>query len=135
MAGNAKIAPGNVGLKRAYLPASADDGKRVLVDRLWPRGVRKADAAIDLWLKDIAPSAKLRQWFGHDPARWPEFKRRYFQELDRHPEALMPLVEKSRTGTVTLVFAAKDAEHNNAVALKEYLERRTPRAKPQARPS
>ena len=128
-------APSHVKLKRAYDTAARSDGHRILVDRIWPRGVAREALRIADWVKDAAPSAGLRKWFGHEPARWPEFKRRYFQELDRHPEALMPLVEKSRTGTVTLVFAAKDAEHNNAVALKEYLERRTPRAKPQARPS
>ena len=128
-------APSHLKLKRAYDTASRSDGHRILVDRIWPRGVAREALRIADWVKDAAPSAGLRKWFGHEPARWPEFKRRYFQELDRHPEALMPLVEKSRTGTVTLVFAAKDAEHNNAVALKEYLERRTPRAKPQARPS
>ena len=128
-------APSHVKLKRAYDTAARSDGHRILVDRMWPRGVAREALRIAEWVKDAAPSAGLRKWFGHEPARWPEFKRRYFQELDRHPEALMPLVEKSRTGTVTLVFAAKDAEHNNAVALKEYLERSTPRAKPQARPS
>jgi uncharacterized protein YeaO (DUF488 family) len=128
-------APSHLKLKRAYDTAARSDGHRILVDRIWPRGVAREALRIADWVKDAAPSAGLRKWFGHEPARWPEFKRRYFQELDRHPEALMPLVEKSRTGTVTLVFAAKDAEHNNAVALKEYLERRTPRAKPQARPS
>ena len=125
----------HVKLKRAYDTAARSDGHRILVDRIWPRGVAREALRIADWIKDAAPSGDLRRWFGHDPARWPEFKRRYFQELDRHPEALAPLVEKSRAGTVTLVFAAKDAEHNNAVALKEYLERRTPRAKPQARPS
>ena len=128
-------APSHLKLKRAYDTAARSDGHRILVDRIWPRGVAREALRIADWVKDAAPSAGLRKWFGHEPARWPEFKRRYVQELDRHPEALMPLVEKSRTGTVTLVFAAKDAEHNNAVALKEYLERRTPRAKPQARPS
>jgi uncharacterized protein YeaO (DUF488 family) len=125
----------HVKLKRAYDTAARSDGRRILVDRIWPRGIARAELCIADWIKDAAPSAGLRKWFGHEPARWPEFKRRYFQELDRHPEALAPLVEKSRAGIVTLVFAAKDAEHNNAVALKEYLERRTPRAKPLARPS
>ena len=130
-----KHATPHVKLKRAYDTAARSDGRRILVDRLWPRGVARAELRIADWIKDAAPSAGLRKWFGHEPARWPEFKRRYFQELDRHPETLAPLVEQSRAGTVTLVFAAKDVEHNNAVALREYLERRMPRVKPHARPS
>ena len=132
MAGNAKIAPGNVGLKRAYLPASADDGKRVLVDRLWPRGVRKADAAIDLWLKDIAPSAKLRQWFGHDPARFAEFSRRYRLELDANQGALGRIDELLKLGRVTLLYSAHDTVHNQAQVLLAYLQER---AKRQAEPT
>lgn len=120
----------HVKLKRAYDTAARSDGHRILVDRIWPRGVARGELRIADWIKDAAPSTELRQWFGHEPARWPEFKRRYFRELDRRPEVLAPLVEQSRAGTVTLVFAAKDAEHNNAVALKEYLERHRPRAKP-----
>jgi uncharacterized protein YeaO (DUF488 family) len=130
-----KRATPHVKLKRAYDTAARSDGRRILVDRMWPRGVAREQLRIADWIKDAAPSTALRKWFGHEPARWPEFKRRYFKELDRHPDALAPLVAQSRAGTVTLVFAAKDAEHNNAVALKEYLERRTPRAKPEARPS
>jgi len=130
-----KRATSHVKLKRAYDTAARSDGRRILVDRIWPRGIARAELRIADWIKDAAPSPGLRKWFGHEAARWPEFKRRYFRELDRHPEALAPLVEQSRAGPVTLVFAAKDAEHNNAVALKEYLERRTPRAKPHARPS
>ena len=129
-----KRATSNVKLKRAYDTAARSDGRRILVDRIWPRGIARAELRIADWVKDAAPSAGLRKWFGHEPARWPEFKRRYFQELDRHPDALAPLVEQSRAGTVTLVFAAKDAEHNNAVALKEYLARRAPRAKPGVKP-
>jgi uncharacterized protein YeaO (DUF488 family) len=119
-----------VKLKRAYDPAARSDGARILVDRIWPRGVARGELGLADWIKDAAPSDGLRKWFGHEPAKWPEFKRRYFQELDRHPGALAPLVEKSRAGTVTLVFAARDTEHNNAAALKEYLERHEPKLKP-----
>lgn len=113
-----------IGLKRAYDKPAAGDGVRVLVDRLWPRGVSKADAQLDDWLKEIGPSDKLRKWFGHDPERWQEFKKRYFDELDDNPEALKTLKEMARKSErLTLVFGAKDVEHNNAVALKEYLER------------
>ena len=95
-----KRATSHVKLKRAYDTAARSDGRRILVDRMWPRGVAREALQIVDWVKDAAPSAALRKWFGHEPARWPEFKRRYFQELDRHPEALMPLVEKSRAGMV-----------------------------------
>ena len=110
-------------LKRAYDKPSASDGERVLVERLWPRGVTKARAALDLWLKDVAPSPELRTWFGHDPAKWAEFKRRYWQELRARREAVDVLRDKAGRGTVTLVYAARDQEHNGAVALKEFLER------------
>lgn len=110
-------------LKRAYEPATEDDGTRILVERLWPRGVSKEKAAIDLWLKDIAPSAGLRKWYGHDPARWEEFRGRYRAELDDRAEALDELKRRLKEGPVTFVFAAKDEERNSAVALKEYLER------------
>ena len=109
-------------LKRAYAPSKKDDGFRVLVDRLWPRGVSKSSARIDLWLKEIAPSAALRKWFGHDPLKWDAFRARYFRELQKNPKAVAQLNEIIRNGPVTLLFAAKDQEHNNAVALKEYLE-------------
>jgi uncharacterized protein YeaO (DUF488 family) len=120
----------HVKLKHACDTAARSDGCRILVDRIWPRGMSRDALRLADWIKDAAPSAELRKWFGHAPVRWPEFKRRYFQELDRRPGALAPLVEKSHAGIITLVFAAKDADHNNAVALKEYLERRAPRAKP-----
>lgn len=108
--------------RRIHDPATGADGRRVLVDRVWPRGMRKEDAAIDLWLKDAAPSRELRQWFGHDPDKWPEFRRRYHAELDAKPEALQPLREFLERGErVTLLFAARDEQHNNAVALAEYL--------------
>ncbi len=116
-----KIAAANLKLKRAYDPPAAGDGKRILIDRLWPRGVKKADAAIDEWMKEIAPSAALRKWFGHDPARWPEFHRRYRKELDRHSEQLDRLRALARQGPVTLVYAARDEAHNDAVVLKEVL--------------
>jgi uncharacterized protein YeaO (DUF488 family) len=111
-------------LKRAYDPPSNDDGYRILVDRLWPRGLRKDQARLDGWLKEIAPSTALRKWFGHDPARWEEFRRRYFAELD----GCAPVVEEARQwtqrGRVTLVYGARDETHNHAVALQEYLRRR-----------
>lgn len=109
-------------LKRAYDPPESDDGFRVLVDRLWPRGVSKSTARIDLWLKEIAPSAALRQWFGHDPAKWSTFRARYFRELQNNGAAVEQLMAYVRRGTVTLVYGAKDQEHNDAVALKEFLE-------------
>lgn len=110
-------------LKRIHDPAARDDGYRVLVDRVWPRGLRKADAAIDAWMKEIAPSTELRKWFGHDPARWDEFRRRYHAELDALPERVAELRDRASKGAVTLCYAARDREHNNAVALKQYLER------------
>ena len=109
-------------LKRVYELPDSDDGFRVLVDRLWPRGVSKSAACIDLWLKDIAPSTGLRKWFDHDPAKWIEFRDRYFRELRRNPETVEDLAERMSRGVVTLVYGAKDMEHNHAVALKEYLE-------------
>ena len=110
-------------IKRAYDPPAEADGVRILVDRLWPRGVSKAAARIDHWLKDLAPSDALRKWFGHDPARWDTFKTRYFKELSGQT-ALAGLRKLARSGRVTLVYAAKDEEHNNAVALREFLGRR-----------
>ena len=107
--------------KRIYDLPAADDGTRILVDRLWPRGLTKEDARIDEWLKEIAPSNELRKWFGHDPAKWAEFHSKYLEELRRQGPLLDELKSKARRGTVTLLFAAKDAEHNNAVVLKEFL--------------
>jgi uncharacterized protein YeaO (DUF488 family) len=111
-------------LKRAYEPPARGEGYRVLVERLWPRGVRKEDLVIDEWSKDVAPSAALRKWFGHDPARWPEFQRRYAAELARGPaaQARDALAARARAGTVTLVFSAHDVEHNSAMVLKRRLE-------------
>ena len=108
--------------KRIYAPPSPDDGLRLLVDRVWPRGLKKADAALDRWLREVAPSTELRRWFGHDPARWQEFCRRYAAELDQHPAEVAFLRDAGRTQTVTLLFGARDERHNNAVALKAYLE-------------
>src|SRR5690348_17302177 len=105
----------NVKLKRAYDQPSREDGVRILVDRLWPRGVRKVDAAIDQWMKDIAPSAALRQWFGHDPVRWEEFRRRYTHELKEHRKEIEELRGLARGGPITLIFAARDSDHNEAV--------------------
>src|SRR5512132_503642 len=109
-----RIPARRVRLKRAYLPAAATDGTRVLVDRLWPRGIRKSAAAIDLWIKDVAPSTALRKWFGHDPARWLEFRHRYAAELRGHRDGLAGLRALARRKTVTLVFAARDERHNDA---------------------
>lgn len=115
------VAAANVKLKRAYEPAAADDGTRVLIDRLWPRGVSKDDAALDLWLKDLAPSTELRKWFGHDPARWAEFQQRYADEVHQHPEAFRQLRDLAQKGPVTLVYSAHDEEHNDAVVLRSLL--------------
>ena len=114
----------DVRLKRAYEPPSAGDGTRVLVDRLWPRGVSKTDVAIDLWLKDVAPSTELRRWFGHDPERWDEFRRRYQTELADKAEPLKELQAYARKGTLTLIYAARDEAHNEAVVLRDLLVRR-----------
>ena len=113
-----KIAAANVLLKRAYEPRTPDDGTRVLIDRLWPRGLSKADAAVDLWLKEIAPSTELRKWFGHDPALWGEFQQRYTAEVRSHPEALEQLRDLARKGRLTLVYSAHDELHNDAVVLR-----------------
>jgi uncharacterized protein YeaO (DUF488 family) len=114
-----RVAADRVKLKRAYEPAN--DGTRMLVDRLWPRGVRKADAAIDLWVKDITPSTALRKWFGHDPERWAEFRRRYAAEIHEHPEQLKTLRTLARQCPITLVFSAHDKLHNDAAVLRDLL--------------
>jgi uncharacterized protein YeaO (DUF488 family) len=116
-----RIAARNIRLKRAYSPPAAADGTRVLVDRLWPRGVRKSDAMIDRWVKDIAPTATLRKWFGHDPARWHEFRRRYAAQLRGHPGELAELRALARGGPITLVFGARDERYNDAVVLRNVL--------------
>ncbi len=112
----------DIKLKRAYEAPAKSDGERILVDRLWPRGLSKDQASIDHWLKEVAPSNELRQWFGHDPERWPEFQKRYRAELKDNP-ALAGLRTLTRKGTVTLVYAAKDELHNQAVVLKQTLDR------------
>jgi uncharacterized protein YeaO (DUF488 family) len=109
-------------IKRVYDPPEAGDGMRVLVDRIWPRGVKKSEFAMDLWLKEVGPSTDLRKWFGHDPAKWEEFRRRYEAELDEKPELTTQLRQRAEEEPVTLLFSARDLEHNQAVALKTYLE-------------
>jgi uncharacterized protein YeaO (DUF488 family) len=111
-------------LKRAYDPVDSADGARFLVERLWPRGVKKTALPMEAWLKDVAPSSSLRRWFGHDPKKWSEFRRRYFHELSANVDALEPIIKASRSGPVTLVYSSHDMEHNNAVALKDYVESR-----------
>lgn len=109
--------------KRAYEEASPDDGRRILVDRLWPRGLRKDKARIDDWLKDLAPSTELRKWYSHDPARWQEFKKRYRAELSGKTPLLEGLKAEARKGTVTLIYSSREIERNNAEALKEFLSK------------
>ena len=116
-----------IAVKRAYEPPAATDGRRVLVDRIWPRGVSKDALRLDAWVREVAPSTRLRTWFGHDPARWDEFRRRYGAELDARPDLVARLLEACGRGRATLVFAARDADHNNAVALQAYLARRRAR--------
>jgi uncharacterized protein YeaO (DUF488 family) len=112
-----------INLKRVYEQPTAEDGTRVLVDRLWPRGLTKEKARVDLWLKEIAPSTELRKWFGHDPSRWVEFKRRYRAELRHDTEQVAQLKAEMKKGPVTLVYAARDEEHNEAVVLLDLLTR------------
>ena len=111
-------------IQRVYEAAAKGQEKRFLVERLWPRGVTKQKAALDLWLKDVAPSSALRTWYGHDPAKWPRFRERYWKELASSGEAVEDLKQKVRKGTVTFVYAARDERHNGALALKEFLELR-----------
>ena len=112
-------------VKRAYETATSGDGKRFLVERLWPRGIRKTSLRLDGWLKDVAPSTELRQWFSHGPAKWTEFGHRYSRELDANPRAWQSIVDVAAGGTtVTLIYSSHDGEHNNAVALREYLEKK-----------
>jgi uncharacterized protein YeaO (DUF488 family) len=110
-------------VRRVYDVLGSENGVQFLVDRIWPRGVKKEDLHLKGWLKDVAPSDNLRRWFGHDPAKWDEFQRRYFAELDRNPKAWQPLLEATRRRNITLLYGARDTEHNNAVALKAYLEK------------
>jgi uncharacterized protein YeaO (DUF488 family) len=109
-----------------YDPPKADDGSRVLVDHLWPRGLKKAELRANEWAKQVAPSNPLRKWFGHEPAKWKDFQRRYFEELKAKPQVWQPLLEAARRGNLSLLFSAHDTEHNNAVALKTFLERHLP---------
>lgn len=111
-----------IAIKRVYEPASAADGKRILAERLWPRGIKKGARKIDRWMREVAPSTQLRKWFGHDPAKWTEFQTRYAAELDATPDAWMELLQVAKTVPVTLLYSSRDAEHNNVVALKNYLE-------------
>ena len=124
---NRSIPAAHLRLKRAYEGVAKDDGKRILVDRLWPRGIRKADAEIDEWLKDIAPSTELRRWFGHDPARWDEFRRRYRSELAGNSATLKALRALARQGRITLVYSATDEVHNDAVVLRNVILGRSDR--------
>jgi uncharacterized protein YeaO (DUF488 family) len=112
-------------IKRAYESPSDNDGYRILVDRLWPRGISKDTAKVEFWPKELAPSTELRRWYGHDPEKWSEFKSRYFAELDDNPELVNEVLEYVRKGTVTFVYSSKEQRLNNAVALKEYIEDRT----------
>lgn len=125
-------------LKRAYEPAAGSDGRRILIDRLWPRGVSKRRAAIDEWMKDIAPSTQLRRWFAHDPARWPEFQRRYRRELAERRDEVRRITALASRGRVTLVYGARDEAHNDAVVLaavvRARMKRRTIKARAKRRP-
>jgi uncharacterized protein YeaO (DUF488 family) len=121
------LAASHLRLKRAYEPAASDDGIRILIDRLWPRGVRKAEAHLDEWEKEVAPSTELRQWFGHDPARWAEFKRRYNAELREHKQELERIRALARKQIVTLVYSARDEEHNDAIVLRDVILGKTRR--------
>jgi uncharacterized protein YeaO (DUF488 family) len=120
--------PMDVRLKRAYEPAASSDGYRVLIDRLWPRGVSRERAKLDEWERELPPSTKLRQWFGHDPSRFEEFRRRYVEELRDQRPRLTELRRRARRGTLTLVYSARDTEHNDAVVLAEILRRGLPKA-------
>lgn len=116
-----KIPASHIRIKRAYEPPAADDGARILIDRLWPRGVSKQALALDQWLKELSPSTELRQWFGHDPALWPEFRKRYAAELRTNADLVKSLRAMAHKGVVTLVYSAHDEEHNDAVVLQEFL--------------
>lgn len=113
----------NIKIKRVYEERVQNDGRRILVDRLWPRGLSKEKAAVDIWLKEIAPSTGLRKWFGHDPAKWNDFQKRYIKELDANPEPVKIIKDLAKKGAVTLLYGAKDEEHNDAVVLLKYLIR------------
>lgn len=125
---------GKILVKRIYEPAAKSDGFRVLVDRVWPRGIAKADAKLDLWLRDISPSTALRTWFNHDPARWAEFQRRYHAELKQKSTFLATLIEQAKARPVTLLYSAKDEQHNQAVALRSFLLKRWAKIRPAVPP-
>jgi uncharacterized protein YeaO (DUF488 family) len=114
-------------LKRAYDPVSPSDGIRLLVERLWPRGLSKEKLKLDGWIREVGPTTELRKWFGHDPPKWSQFRARYFRELDSRPETWRSIASQAKRGTVTLVYSSHDEEHNNAVALREYLQLKTGR--------
>lgn len=118
-------------IKRTYEPPARGDGKRILVERLWPRGLKKEALAADAWMKDVAPSTELRKWFDHRVERWEEFRRRYWKELDANPQAWQPILEASQRRTVTLLYSAHDTDHNGALVLRDYLAKQ---AKPTANP-
>jgi uncharacterized protein YeaO (DUF488 family) len=111
-------------IKRAYDEVSPDDGERILVDRLWPRGIKKDEAKIDEWMKEIAPSNELRKWFAHDPSKWKEFKKRYMEELKDQSTLIEILINRAKRGNITLIFSARETEHNNAVVLSELISKR-----------
>lgn len=111
-------------LKRVYDPPAKEDGTRFLVERLWPRGIKKTDLKIDAWLKEAAPSTVLRKWFSHDPEKWLEFQKKYSSELDKNPESWEPIMEALKKGIVTLIYSSHDTEQNNAVCLKKYLDKK-----------
>lgn len=116
-----------INIKRVYDAADKTDGTRLLIERLWPRGVRKDSLPLAGWIKDAGPSTELRKWFSHDPAKWDEFRRRYFAELKANPDAWQPIIEAARRGAVTLIYSSHDTEHNNAVALQEFLKHHLPK--------
>jgi uncharacterized protein YeaO (DUF488 family) len=123
-------------IKRVYDAVSSTDGTRLLIERLWPRAVKKTSLKIMSWIKDVAPSTELHQWFSHDPDKWHEFRRRYSAEFKANPGACRPIIESAQRGTVTLIYSSHDTEHNNAVALESFLKARLPRKKPKkARPA
>ncbi|HUA84689.1 MAG TPA: DUF488 family protein [Bryobacteraceae bacterium] len=119
-----------VQLKRVYEPSDPRDGLRFLVERLWPRVLRKTDIQMDAWQKEAAPSAELRKWFSHDPEKWAEFRRKYFAELEQRPQAWAPILEVAKKGRATLLYSSRDSKHNNAVALKSYLEAKLAHGRP-----
>ena len=122
-----------VKLKRVYEPVARTDGPRFLVERLWPRGISKERLHLTAWLKEVGPSTELRRWFGHDPLKWSRFRTRYFRELDAQPESWRPILTAARRGIVTLIYSSHDEEHNNAVALREYLQATRARPSPSGR--